>query len=98
MPPSVDLRRGQTGKTFPLIRAMIPVRTGAPYWTAKPRVPFWKRDGLATTHPNLAAQIRRQIEAQFPFAVCDDCLAVLLIAPVDEVHQAALVVTKEDGF
>jgi hypothetical protein len=77
---------------------MIPVRTGAPYWTAKPRVPFWKRDGLATTHPNLAAQIRRQIEAQFPFAVCDDCLAVLLIAPVDEVHQAALVVTKEDGF
>ena len=53
---------------------------------------------LATTHPSLAAQIRRQVEAHDPYAACDDCLAVLLIAPVGEVREAAIVVAKEDGF
>lgn len=53
---------------------------------------------MAMTHPSLAAQIRRQIEAQFPYAACDDCLAVLLIAPENEVRQASLVVAQEAGF
>ena len=53
---------------------------------------------MATTHPSLAAQIRRQIEAHHPYAACDDCLVPLVLAPVDEVRQAALVVAKEEGF
>ena len=53
---------------------------------------------MATTHPSLAAQIRRQIEEHYPYAACDDCLARLVIAPVDEVRQAALVVAKEEHF
>lgn len=53
---------------------------------------------MATTHPSLAAQIRRQIEAQYPYAACDDCLAVLLIASLDEVRQASFVVAGADGF
>jgi hypothetical protein len=53
---------------------------------------------MAMTHPSLAAQIRRQIEARFPYAACDDCLAALVVAPLEETRQAALVVAKEDGF
>ena len=53
---------------------------------------------MATTHPSLAAQIRRQVEAHYPYAACDDCLAVLVVAPVNEVREAALVVAREDGF
>jgi hypothetical protein len=53
---------------------------------------------MATTHPSLAAQVRRQIEARFPFAACDDCLAALLIAPAHAVREASLVVAKDDGF
>jgi hypothetical protein len=53
---------------------------------------------MAITHPSLAVQIRRQIEAQYPFAACDDCLAVLLIATPDEIRQASLVVAKDEGF
>jgi hypothetical protein len=53
---------------------------------------------LAITHPSLAAQIRRQIEARFPYAACDDCLASLVVAPADQVREAALVVAKDDGF
>ena len=53
---------------------------------------------MATTHPSLAAQIRRQIEAQYPYAACDDCLAALFLATVDETRQASLVVAHEDGF
>jgi len=76
---------------------MITLRTACRTWTAGPRVPGEGRP-LATTHPSLAAQIRRQIEAQYPFAACDKCLAVLLIAPLNEARQAALVVAKEEGF
>jgi hypothetical protein len=80
------------------INAMIALRT-APYWTAKPRVPF-EGEGrpLAITHPSLAAQIRRQVDAQYPYAACDDCLAGLLIVSVDEVRVASLVVAREEGF
>ena len=53
---------------------------------------------MATTHPSLAAQIRRQVEAHYPYAACDDCLAVLLLASVDEIRAAALIVAIEDGF
>ena len=53
---------------------------------------------MATTHPSLAAQIRRQVEADYPYAACDACLADLLLASVDEVRVAALVVALEDGF
>lgn len=53
---------------------------------------------LATTHPSLEAQVRRQIEAHYPYAACDECLAPLVVASVDEVRQAALVVAKEDAF
>jgi hypothetical protein len=54
------------------------------------------RDAMG--HPSLAAQIRRHIEAQYPYAACDDCLGVFLIAPLDEVGEAALMVAKEKGF
>jgi hypothetical protein len=53
---------------------------------------------MATTHPSLAAQIRRQVEAHYPYAACDDCLADFLLAPLNEVTAAALVVAREDGF
>jgi hypothetical protein len=64
-------------------------------WTARS---LSGRTELATTHPSLAAQVRQQIKACYPYAACDDCLAVFVIAPPNEVHQAALVVAKEDGF
>lgn len=53
---------------------------------------------MAMTHPSLRAQVRRQIEAHYPYAACDDCLADFVVAPVDEVVAAALVVAREDGF
>jgi hypothetical protein len=53
---------------------------------------------VATTHPSLAALVRRQIEAHYPYAACDDCLAVLLIASGQEVREAAIVVARTDGF
>ena len=53
---------------------------------------------MAMTHPSLAAQIRREIQAHHPYAACDDCLASSLLVPVDEIRQAALVVAKEEGF
>jgi len=53
---------------------------------------------LATTHPSLAAQIRRQIESQYPSAACDECLAALLLATLDEVLPASLVVASGEGF
>jgi uncharacterized protein with PIN domain len=53
---------------------------------------------MATTHPSVAAQIRRQIEAQYPAAACDDCLATLLIVTLEEVRHALLVVAQQDGF
>jgi hypothetical protein len=53
---------------------------------------------LAAMHPSLAAQIRREVEAHYPYAACDDCLAVFVVAPVNEVTAAALVVAREDGF
>jgi hypothetical protein len=58
----------------------------------------WGRDAMAIAHPSLAAQIRQHIEAQYPYAACDDCLGVLLMAPLDEVREAALVVAKEERF
>jgi hypothetical protein len=56
------------------------------------------RDVVATIYPSLAAQVRRQVEAHYPYAACDDCLAVLLVASVDELRAAAVVVALEDGF
>jgi len=53
---------------------------------------------LAATHPSLAVQIRRQVEAHYPYAACDDCLTLLVLAPLNEVRDAALVVAREDGF
>jgi len=53
---------------------------------------------LATALQSLAAQIRRQVEANYPYAACDDCLTLIVLAPVDEVRQAAIVVAREDGF
>jgi hypothetical protein len=53
---------------------------------------------MATTHPSLAAEVRRQIERQYPFAACDDCLAVLLTASVVDLRQASLVVATQHGF
>lgn len=49
-----------------------------PYWTAEPRAPLGRgAPTMATTRPSLAAQIRRQAEARYPYAACDDCLPVL---------------------
>lgn len=56
------------------------------------------RRRLATLHPSLAAQVRREVEAHYPYAACDECLAAVLIAPVQEVREAALVVAHENGF
>jgi hypothetical protein len=53
---------------------------------------------MATLHPSLAAQIRRQIEVRFPYAACDACLAALVLATPEETRQAALVVAREEGF
>ena len=50
------------------------------------------------TQPSLAAQVRRQIETYRPFAVCDDCLAVLLAATVDEIRAAAVTVAETERF
>lgn len=49
-------------------------------------------------HPRSAAQVRRQIDTHYPTAICDDCLAALLIASVDEVHAAAITVAHVEGF
>ena len=62
------------------------------------RAPSGGRDAVATTHPSLAAQVRRQIEAQYPYAVCDECLAALLLATLDEVLPASRVVASAEGF
>jgi hypothetical protein len=54
---------------------------------------------MATTHPSLAALVRRQIEAHYPYAACDDCLAVLLFASsAQEVREESIVVARIDGF
>jgi hypothetical protein len=53
---------------------------------------------MAATRPTLAARVRRQVEIYAPYAACDDCLAVLLIASAEEVHEAAIVVARADGF
>jgi hypothetical protein len=49
---------------------------------------------MATTHPSLAALVRRQIEAHYPYAACDDCLAVLLFASAQEVREESIVVAR----
>jgi hypothetical protein len=50
------------------------------------------------TQPSLAAQVRRQIETSYPYAACDDCLAVLFVASLDETREAALTVARTEGF
>jgi hypothetical protein len=53
---------------------------------------------MAVTRPTLAALVRRQVEAHYPYAACDDCLAALLISTTEEVRKAALEVARIDGF
>jgi hypothetical protein len=76
---------------------MIPLRTARRTGRPTPCVP-WREGRVAITHPSLAAQIRQHIEAQYPYAACDECLTALLVATLDEIHAAALTVAKEEGF
>ena len=46
----------------------------------------------------LAAQIRRHIIADHPFAYCDGCLAQRFDVSLDEARLAALTVARADGF
>lgn len=53
---------------------------------------------MAVTRPTLAALVRRQVEIHYPYASCDDCLAVLLISTPEEVREAAIEVARTNGF
>ena len=46
----------------------------------------------------LAAQIRRHIMADHPFAYCDGCLALRFDVSLDEARVSALAVARTDGF
>jgi hypothetical protein len=50
------------------------------------------------TQASVAAQVRRRIETQHPYATCDECLSKQLLAPIDEVRASALTVARFDGF
>jgi hypothetical protein len=53
---------------------------------------------MAATSATLAALVRRLIEVHYPYAACDDCLAVLLVSSAQEVREAAIEVARGDGF
>jgi len=46
----------------------------------------------------LAAQIRRHVIADQPFAYCDGCLALRFGVSLDEARYAAVAVARADGF